>query len=108
MISANEIQDACQRRDRATIQRLIEAIPGTMWNVIPGLATAYLSPITVRVWHAEGGSGINTYTKANISVEQDDLDGRASLLFSGTFTDDELRIPNYIPKDARPHLGKRL
>jgi hypothetical protein len=104
MTTASEIREACLRRDRATIQRLVEAIPQSGWDVSPGLAVACLSPVTVRVWHAEGGSGINTYTKVHVSVDLDDLDGPVPSLFVDNFTDDELKIPNYIPRDARPIL----
>lgn len=83
------------------MRRLVEAIPKEKWYVRPGLATASLPPIIVRVWHAEGGSGINTYTKVHVVVEREDLSVRVPPLFVGTFTDDELKILNFIPKVAR-------
>jgi hypothetical protein len=105
MTTANEIIEACKAKDRAAIQRLIEAIPRNGWVVEPGLATAHLTPATIRVWHLSGGSGINTYTDVCVVVELEDLDGPVPPLYQGKFTDEELKIANYIPRDARSPAG---
>jgi hypothetical protein len=110
MTTANEIIEACKATDRAAIKRLIEAIPRDEWVVEPGLATVRLPPATVRVWHLSGGSGINTYTEVSVVVELEDLDldGPVPPLYQGKFTDEELKIANYIPRDARPPAGKTV
>jgi hypothetical protein len=110
MTTAYEIIEACKAKDRAAIKRLIEAIPRDAWVVEPGLATVRLMPATVRVWHLSGGSGINTYTEVSVVVELEDLDldGPVPPLYQGKFTDEELKIANYIPRDARPPAGKTV
>ena len=106
MMTANEIIAACKAKDRAAIKRLIEAFPRDEWAVEPGLATFRLMPVTVRVWHLSGGSGINTYTEVCVVVELEDLDGPVPPLYQGKFTDEELKIANYIPRDARSPAAK--
>ena len=103
MTNASEIRELCMRKDRAGIKRLLESIPRASWKVTPDLSEIRLSEIMVRVWHHSGGSGINTYEKVLVCVDDEDLDGPAQLLFSDTFTCDELKIANYIPKEARHH-----
>jgi len=98
-----ELSSACQAKDRGTICRLIEAIPSVRWKVIPGRATCLLEPFTIQVWHATGGSGINTYETVCVSIlAGDEFHGeQVRPLFTGTFTADELRLPNFIPKEER-------
>jgi hypothetical protein len=103
MTIADKFIEACEARDRATVCALIAAIPANDWEVIPGRATSYLSPVTIQVWHASGGSGINTYETVGVSVLRDD---DALPLFVSTFTAEELQIPNYIPKEARLQAAK--
>jgi hypothetical protein len=103
MTSAKELIDACVVRDRPTICRLIAAIPANNWQVVPGRATSYLAPVTIQVWHASGGSGINTYETVHVQLLHDD---QILPLFAGTFTEAELRIPNFIPKELRLQVSK--
>jgi hypothetical protein len=81
MTTAYEIIEACKAKDRAAI---------------------------VRVWHLSGGSGINTYTEVSVVVELEDLDGPVPPLYQSKFTDEELKIANYIPRDARSPAGKAV
>jgi hypothetical protein len=90
--------NACHAKDRKAVSSLIQAIPGDRWDVVPGLATAHLDPITVKVWHTTGGSGINTYETVGVSVLHDEQD---MPLYAGSFTAEELRLPNFIPKEQR-------
>jgi hypothetical protein len=103
MTSAKDLIDACEARNRAIICRLIAAIPEKVWEVIPGRATSYLPPVTIQVWHASGGSGINTYETVHVQIL---LDGQVLPRFASTFTAEELQIPNYISKEVRSQAAK--
>jgi hypothetical protein len=105
MTTAKELINACGAKNRAIVLRLIAAIPREGWQVIPGLATSCLTPVTIQVWHASGGSGINTYETVHVSVL---LDDQVAPIFAGTFTAEELQIPNYIPKEVRPYSAKTV
>ena len=108
MTTANEIIEACKTKNRAAIKRLIEAIPRDKWVVEPGIATAHLTPATVRMWHISGGSGINTYTEVAVVVELEDLNGPVPPLYHGKFTDEELQIANYISRDVRSPARRQI
>jgi hypothetical protein len=103
MTTASEIIEACKTKDRAALKRVLEAIPRDEWVVEPGLATVHLTPATVRVSHLSGGTGINTYTEVCVVVEleDEDLDDPVPPFYQDKFTDEELKIANYIPMDAR-------
>jgi hypothetical protein len=94
---------ACGEKDRGAICRLIEVIPAECWEIVPGRATCFLDPLTVQVWHISGGSGINTYETVCVSIlAGNEICGEeVRPLFVGEFTSVELRLPNYIPKEAR-------
>jgi hypothetical protein len=94
---------ACREKNRGAICGLLEMIPAEGWGVVPGRATCLLGPLTVQVWHLSGGSGINTYETISVSILAGDeaCGEQVRPLFVGKFTSDELRLPNYIPKEAR-------
>jgi hypothetical protein len=91
---------ACQTGDRAAICRLLESIPRERWDIIPNRAQCNLDSVRAQVWHAAGGSGINTYEKVTVHIIVNDED-RELCVFADTFTSSELRLPNYIPLDQR-------
>ncbi len=101
---------ACREKNRGAICRRIEAIPAEGWEVAPGRATHFLNPLAVQVWHVSGGSGINTYETVCVSILAGDEIRCEEMqpLFVGEFNSDELRLPNYIPKEARrpPGVGE--
>lgn len=98
-----DLIDACRKKNRGVICRLLEAIPAEGWEVVPGRVTSLLDPLTVQAWHISGGSGINTYETVSVSILACDGTRGEQVwpLFVGKFTSDELRLPNYIPKEAR-------
>jgi hypothetical protein len=104
MTTAKQLVNACETKNRALVLRLIAEIPREGWQVTPGLATSCLTPVTVQVWHASGGSGINTYETVHASVL---LDDQVMPIFAGTFTVEELQLPNYIPKEVRGEPASR-
>jgi len=104
MKTGTELGRACEAKDRVAVFRLIEAIPEDRWEIVLGRATCPLEPLTIQVEHASGGSGINTYETVRVCIlAGDEVRGEPVWpTFIGTFTADELRLPTYIPKEARP------
>lgn len=96
--SAGAIIDMCKARDRSAICSILESIPLKDWTIIPGRASAQIDSVNIQVWHQSGGSGINTYETVTVQLfsEEEEL-----TYFQDTFTADELRLPNYIPKEQR-------
>ena len=105
MTTPKELISACETKNRAMVCELIASIPKDRWEVIPRRATSCLAPVTIQVWHAYGGSGINTYETVHVSVL---LDGQDMPIFAGTFTVEELRISTYIPKELRNMPSKTV
>jgi hypothetical protein len=95
---SDDIKTAIGIKDKTFIAKLIASIPLGEW-AFPG-ASPYAQTLPedtdIVVQRISGGSGINTYERAGVTIWRSD-----ELVWYGTFSSDELRLPNYISVSER-------
>lgn len=96
---ADDLRKAMQGGGRATICRLLQAIPADRWQCSPGFAEVWYGGVHIVVQPL--GGGINTYDSLSVNVRFPDGEPE----FAGKCLADELRLPNYIPRSERPSGG---
>ena len=98
------LKRAVEAKDRTAICRLIESISKSSWGSSTSggssMAIANVKWTRIVVHHVSGGSGINTYETVSVNVDW----STGSAEYIGTFSSDELKLPNYIPKHKRTKL----